>query len=250
MVNLTRIYTRTGDAGRTRLSDMSWAEKTDARVEAYGTVDEANSIIGLALATGGTPDDVAAVLRQVQNELFDLGADLSTPLVADPEWPPLRIEQESIDRLEAWCDAFGESLPDLKSFILPGGSPAGAHLHQARTVVRRAERCAWVAVQAYGTDEVPAPARRAGGAEDPDQDADEAAAIEPPAAGGVNMLAVTYLNRLSDLLFILTRVVNGTAHETMWVPGGERHPMDPRGIQQRRRIDSAARDRTQDSPGQ
>jgi cob(I)alamin adenosyltransferase len=203
MVRLTRIYTRTGDAGRTRLSDLSPVSKTDPRVEAYGDVDEANSAIGVALAVGGLPDDVAVVLRRVQNEMFDLGADLSTPLrvPTSTDLPPvLRITQEYVDRLEAWCDQFGEPLPSLTSFILPGGSPAAAQLHVARTVVRRAERAAWVAVQAYGTEAV--------------------AEAERP--GGVSSLAITYLNRLSDLLFILSRVVNRTDGDVLWVPGGDR----------------------------
>jgi cob(I)alamin adenosyltransferase len=203
MVRLTRIYTRTGDAGRTRLSDLAPVSKTDPRVEAYGDVDEANSAIGVALAVGGLPDDVAVVLRRVQNEMFDLGADLSTPLrvPTSTDLPPvLRITQEYVDRLEAWCDQFGEPLPSLTSFILPGGSPAAAQLHVARTVVRRAERAAWVAVQAYGTEAV--------------------AEAERP--GGVSSLAITYLNRLSDLLFILSRVVNRTDGDVLWVPGGDR----------------------------
>lgn len=199
MVNLTRIYTRTGDAGRTRLSDMSETDKTDPRVAAYGDVDEANSALGLALATGELNDEITAVLRLVQNEMFDLGADLSNPLVAEPEFEPLRIIPESITRLEQWCDHFTAPLPKLRSFILPGGTLAAAHLHLARTITRRAERSAWHAVHTYGTDE---------------------ATGDSP--GGVNLLAVTYLNRLSDLLFILTRAVNGTDSETLWVPGGER----------------------------
>jgi cob(I)alamin adenosyltransferase len=202
MVRLTRIYTRTGDGGETRLSDMSTAHKTDPRVEAYGDVDEANSVIGVALATGELPDDVAAALRRIQNELFDLGADLSNPLrVRDPDArAELRIIPESIDRLEQWCDQFGDPLPPLTSFILPGGSVAAAQLHVARTVVRRAERAAWVAAAAYGTEP----------------------ASDPEAPGGVNPLAIRYLNRLSDLLFILTRVVNGAEGDVLWVPGGDR----------------------------
>jgi cob(I)alamin adenosyltransferase len=204
MVRLTRIYTRTGDAGQTRLADMSVTDKQDVRVEAYGDVDEANSVLGIALASQGLPGNVAAVLKAIQNELFDLGADLSNPLRAVPEGkrPPLRITQSDIDRLEAWCDRFGDQLPDLTSFILPGGAPAAAHLHLARTVIRRAERAAWAAVRAYGTDEAP------------DHDS----------PGGINILAVTYLNRLSDLLFILTRAVNGPDGDVLWVPGGERLP--------------------------
>ncbi|NLT31460.1 MAG: cob(I)yrinic acid a,c-diamide adenosyltransferase [Propionibacterium sp.] len=212
MVNLTKIYTRTGDAGRTHLSDMSQADKHDARVAAYGDVDEANAVLGLAIATG-LPKEVDEVLRFIQNELFDLGADLSHPLRSEYEYPPLRIEQECIDRLEAWCDHFGKPLPNLRSFILPGGTPAAAHLHLARTVVRRAERAAWVAVEAYGT---------------------EPAADDQP--GGVNLLAVKYLNRLSDLLFILVRVINGAEGDILWVPGGERRPTDPKGLRQRKRI--------------
>ncbi len=204
MVRLTRIYTRTGDAGQTQLSDLSSVSKTDPRVAAYGDVDEANSAIGVALAAGGLPDDVAAVLRSVQNEMFDLGADLSTPLrvstSTDPP-PELRITQEYVDRLEAWCDQFGDPLPNLKSFILPGGSPAAAQLHLARTVVRRAERAAWAAVQSYGTQAV----------------------TDPQLPGGVSTLAITYLNRLSDLLFILTRVINGADGDVLWIPGGERN---------------------------
>jgi cob(I)alamin adenosyltransferase len=203
MVRLTRIYTRTGDAGQTRLSDLSPVSKTDPRVAAYGDVDEANSAIGVALAVGGLSDEVAAVLRQLQNEMFDLGADLSTPLRVPPATDPppeLRITQEYIDRLEAWCDQFGEPLPSLTSFILPGGSPAAAQLHVARTVVRRAERAAWAAVQAYGTEPV--------------------ANGERP--GGVSTQAITYLNRLSDLLFILARVANRTDGDVLWVPGGDR----------------------------
>ncbi|HKX15128.1 MAG TPA: cob(I)yrinic acid a,c-diamide adenosyltransferase [Propionibacteriaceae bacterium] len=203
MVRLTRIYTRTGDGGTTQLSDLSAVSKTDPRVEAYGDVDEANSAIGVALAVGGLPDDVAAVLRTVQNEMFDVGADLSNPLrVPSPaDSPPeLRVTQDYIDRLEGWCDQFGDPLPNLKSFILPGGVPAAAQLHLARTVVRRAERAAWLAVHAYGTEAV--------------------ADAERP--GGVNTIAITYLNRLSDLLFILTRVVNGTDGDVLWVPGGDR----------------------------
>lgn len=201
MVNLTRIYTRIGDAGTTNLSDMSTTSKTDARVRAYGDVDEANSWLGVALATGDLPEEVASKLRVIQNELFDVGADLSTPLVVDPRWEPLRIAQPSIDRLESWCDELLDGLPALRSFILPGGKQSASYLHVARTVVRRAERSAWTAVEERGSE----PGTRDG---------------ERPA--GVNLLAVRYLNRLSDLLFVMTRVVNGTTHEVLWVPGGER----------------------------
>jgi cob(I)alamin adenosyltransferase len=205
VVQLTRIYTRTGDSGQTRLSDMSLADKTDPRVEAYGDVDEANSAIGVVLAAGGLPEPVTTVLRAIQNEMFDLGADLSNPLSADPPYEPLRVTQDYVDRLEGWCDSFGDPLPALRSFILPGGTPAAAYLHVARTVTRRAERAAWVAAHRYGTEE-------SGG----------------DAPGGVNPLALRYLNRLSDLLFILTRVVNGTESEVLWQPGGDRERPGPR----------------------
>ena len=128
MVNLTRIYTRTGDAGKTRLSDNAEVPKTDLRVEAYGAVDETNSNLALAVAHGGLPEKLVEMLSLIRNELFDVGADLSTPLHPHPEYPPLRIEQSSIDRLEEWCDELGADLPALRSFILAGGSPAAAQL--------------------------------------------------------------------------------------------------------------------------
>ena len=200
MVTLSKIYTRTGDAGATRLSDNSETRKTDLRVEAYGHVDEANSAIGLAVALG-LPERVVEMLGIVRNELFDVGADLSTPLHPSPKWPPLRVIQSSIDRLEDFCDELQEPLPVLRSFILPGGTPGGAQLHVARTVVRRAERTAWRVVEQYGTEP-----------------------SEGESSGGVNLLAVTYLNRLSDLLFIMSRTANGTEAETLWVPGTDREP--------------------------
>lgn len=201
MVVLSKIYTRTGDGGSTRLSDNSVAAKTDPRVEAYGSVDECNSQIGLILATGELPDAIRDALSLIQNELFDVGADLSNPQREDPKWPPLRIAQASIERLEHWCDEFSADLPTLRSFILPGGTPTAARLHVARTICRRAERAAWVAMETYGADVAPAGS--------------------PDGAGGVNAMAIKYLNRLSDLLFILARAVNvGT--EPLWVPGGER----------------------------
>ena len=193
MVQLTRIYTRTGDAGQTRLSDMSLAAKTDLRVEAYGQVDEANSVLGVVTSRGDLPEALHETLRLIQNELFDLGADLSTPLADDPPWEPLRIVQPCIDRLEGWCDDLSEQVGPLNSFILPGGTQTAAHLHVARTIVRRAERTAWRAADEHGlgTD------------------------------GGLNPLAITYLNRLSDLLFILGRAANPDG-DVLWVPGGER----------------------------
>ncbi|MFW6775567.1 cob(I)yrinic acid a,c-diamide adenosyltransferase [Nocardioides sp. CPCC 205120] len=190
MVNLTRIYTRTGDAGTTRLGDMSETTKTDLRLEAYADVDEANAHIGVALAVGDLEPDVVAVLTRVQNDLFDVGADFSTPVLPDPEYPPLRVEPDYVDRLEAWCDAYNEHLPKLRSFILNGGTPGAAHLHVARTVVRRAERAAWAAHEQHGDS--------------------------------MNVEAIKYLNRLSDLLFILARHANRENGDVLWVPGGER----------------------------
>ncbi|MXP23207.1 cob(I)yrinic acid a,c-diamide adenosyltransferase [Gordonia sp. HNM0687] len=193
-VHLTRIYTRTGDDGTTGLSDFSRVPKTDVRVAAYADCDEANAVIGMALALADeVPEEIAVVLATVQNDLFDAGADLSTPVVEKPEYPPLRIEQGYIDAVETWCDRFGDDLPALDSFILPGGSQLSAALHHARTVARRAERSAWAAVDA-----------------DPD---------------ATSVLPARYLNRLSDLLFILARVANrppsGTG-DVKWVPGGDR----------------------------
>ena len=190
MVNLTRIYTRTGDGGSTRLGDLSETSKTDLRLAAYADVDETNAQLGVALAVGNLEEDVVAVLTRVQNDLFDVGADFCTPIVPNPEYPPLRIEQDYIDRLEAWCDHYNETLPNLRSFILNGGTPGAAHLHVARTVCRRAERSAWAAY------------------------ADHTETMNP--------LAITYLNRLSDLLFILARYANRETGDVLWVPGGER----------------------------
>jgi len=217
MVNLTRIYTRTGDAGRTSLSDLSETAKTDPRVEAYGDVDEANSLLGLVTTQPDLPEDIRAVLRHIQNELFDCGADLSNPLAAEPRYEPLRIIPENIERLEGWCDQFGDPLPSLRSFILPGGSQTAALLHLARSVVRRAERAGWVAAERYGTG-VSADYR----------------------AGGVNLLALGYLNRLSDLLFILARVVGQQAGDVLWVPGKDRKIADPKGARRRDRITGSA----------
>lgn len=188
-VHLTRIYTRTGDDGTTGLSDMSRVAKTDARLVAYADCDEANAAIGAALALGHPDTRITDVLRQIQNDLFDAGADLSTPIVENPKHPPLRIAQSYIDRLEGWCDAYNAGLPALKSFVLPGGSPLSALLHVARTVVRRAERSAWAAVDAHPE--------------------------------GVSVLPAKYLNRLSDLLFILSRVANPDG-DVLWRPGGDR----------------------------
>jgi cob(I)alamin adenosyltransferase len=188
-VHLTRIYTRTGDDGTTGLADFSRVRKTDPRLAAYADCDETNAALGLVLTLGAPEPDVAAVLRRVQNELFDLGADLATPIEPEPAHPPLRIAASYIDRLEADCDRFNAGLPALDSFLLPGGTPAAALLHQARTVARRAERSAWALVQ-----------------EDPER---------------TSVLTARYLNRLSDLLFILGRVANPEG-DVLWVPGGRR----------------------------
>ncbi|CKP70203.1 cob(I)yrinic acid a,c-diamide adenosyltransferase [Mycobacterium tuberculosis] len=188
-VHLTRIYTRTGDDGTTGLSDMSRVAKTDARLVAYADCDEANAAIGAALALGHPDTQITDVLRQIQNDLFDAGADLSTPIVENPKHPPLRIAQSYIDRLPGGGGAYNAGLPALKSFVLPGGSPLSALLHVARTVVRRAERSAWAAVDAHPE--------------------------------GVSVLPAKYLNRLSDLLFILSRVANPDG-DVLWRPGGDR----------------------------
>ena len=213
MVQLTRIYTRTGDAGQTRLSDMSLAAKTDLRVEAYGQVDEANSILGVATARGDLPERLSDALRLIQNELFDLGADLSTPLAENPPWEPLRIVQPCIDRLEGWCDELSEQVGPLSSFILPGGTQTAAQLHVARTVVRRAERTAWRAADVHGLD----------------------------TEGGLNPLAITYLNRLSDLLFLASRVANAAVGDVLWVPGTDRAPTEAKAAKRRNRAAQANR---------
>ncbi|NUR30558.1 MAG: cob(I)yrinic acid a,c-diamide adenosyltransferase, partial [Catenulispora sp.] len=149
-VNLTRIYTRTGDAGETRLGDNSTTSKTDPRLAAYGEVDEANSAIGVAIAAGHLNSAIAVLLTRIQNDLFDVGADLCNPITPDPEYPPLRITQEYVDRLEGWCDEYNSRLTKLRSFILPGGTEGAAYLNVARAVVRRAERAGWAAVEAHG----------------------------------------------------------------------------------------------------
>ncbi len=191
MVNLTRIYTRTGDDGSTSLGDMSKTSKNDPRLIAYADVDEANSAIGVAIALGGLPVELTTVLTRIQNELFDVGADLCNPVVEDPKFPPLRVEQQDIDRLERDCDRFNESLPKLRSFVLPGGTPGAALLHVARTVTRRAERSAWAALDTH--------------------------------RDSMNPLTAKYLNRLSDLLFILARAANqGTVGDVLWQPGATR----------------------------
>lgn len=200
MVNLTKIYTRTGDEGTTALGDFSRTSKTDSRLQAYADTNEANAVIGVAVATGGLDEDLVATLTRVQNDLFDVGADLCTPLLANPEYPPLRVKQEWIDELEADCDEYLTRVEKLRSFILPGGTAGSAHLHHATTVVRRAERSAWAAREEYGTE-----------------------VADERGVGGVNPLTTTYLNRLSDLLFILARVANlSIGGDVLWQPGGGR----------------------------
>lgn len=194
MVNLTKIYTRTGDDGTTALGDMSRTSKNDTRLGAYADVDEANSQLGVVLATGTLPADIVALLTRIQNDLFDVGADLCTPVVEDPPYEPLRVLQSYVDVLEAACDEYNERLDNLRSFILPAGTPAAAALHVARTVARRAERATWGALAEH--------------------------------ADTMNPLTATYLNRLSDLLFILARVANtaelGGQGDVLWVPGANR----------------------------
>jgi cob(I)alamin adenosyltransferase len=186
-VHLTRIYTRVGDDGTTALGDMSRVRKTDLRLAAYADVDEANSAIGVAIATGGLPDEIQDVLRGVQNDLFDVGADLCNPVTEDPKYPPLRVTEPYVERLEAWCDEFNSRLTKLDSFILPGGTPGAALLHVARTVTRRAERATWALIE-----------------NEPER---------------TNAVPAKYLNRLSDLLFILGRLAN-PAGDVLWRPGG------------------------------
>jgi cob(I)alamin adenosyltransferase len=190
-VVLSRIYTRTGDDGTTALADGARVAKTDPRLAAYADADEANCAIGAAITLGDLPDDMVKLLRRIQNELFDAGADLATPLPSQPpEYPQLRIDESYVTALETACDEFNAALPTLRSFVLPGGTPGAALLHTARAVTRRAERTAWSAVAAHGPTISAWPAK--------------------------------YLNRLSDLLFILARAANGETGDVLWHPGGDR----------------------------
>ncbi len=186
-VVLSQIYTRTGDDGSTSLGDLSRTLKTDPRLVAYADVDEANCAIGVAVTMGGLTGDVTALLLRIQNELFDVGSDLAKPVKPGAEDPLRRIGDSYIAGLERACDQYNEGLPTLRSFVLPGGTPGGALLHAARAIVRRAERSGWAALQAHGDT--------------------------------VNPLAVKYLNRLSDLLFILSRVANQETGDLLWEPG-------------------------------
>ena len=190
-VVLSTIYTRTGDDGTTGLSDFSRVAKTDSRLAAYADTDEANCAVGAALTLGGLPEDIVALLRRIQNELFDCGADLATPLpVTPPEYPQLRIDESYVSALESACDAYNAALPTLRTFVLPGGTPGAALLHTARAVTRRAERTAWAAVAEHGDT--------------------------------ISRWPAKYLNRLSDLLFILARAANAGTGDVLWRPGGDR----------------------------
>lgn len=189
-VVLSRIYTRTGDDGTTALGDASRVVKTDPRLAAYADVDEANCAIGTAIALGGLDAGLAGLLTRIQNEMFDVGADLCNPVRPDPPYPPLRIDDSYVAALERDCDEQNADLPTLRSFVLPGGTPGAALLHTARTVVRRAERSTWAALAVYGDT--------------------------------MNPLTARYLNRLSDLLFILARRANAGHGDVLWKPGGDR----------------------------
>ncbi len=190
-VVLSRIYTRTGDDGTTALVDGNRVGKTDSRLAAYADTDEANCAIGMAVTFGQLPADVTALLGRIQNELFDVGADLANPVSPEPPgYQELRIDEAYVTALESACDEYNAALPVLRSFVLPGGTPGAALLHTARAVTRRAERSAWAAVRDHGETVSAWPAK--------------------------------YLNRLSDLLFILARAANAERGDVLWRPGGDR----------------------------
>jgi cob(I)alamin adenosyltransferase len=189
LVVISSVYTKTGDQGTTSLGDGSRTSKNDARLEAFSTVDEANSSIGVALSMD-IDADVKEVLLRIQNDMFDVGADLCTPVIDDPKYPPLRVTEEQVTRLENLIDHYNEPLSTLRTFVLPSGTPLAAQLHVARTVVRRAERQTWNAIHAFGE--------------------------------GVNITTAKYLNRLSDLLFVLSRHANREIGDVLWVPGANR----------------------------
>jgi cob(I)alamin adenosyltransferase len=191
MVNLTRIYTKTGDDGTTALGDGSRTSKNDPRLEAYATVDEANSSIGVVLSLGNIEDEkLKKLLVRIQNDLFDVGADLCTPVIDNPKIEPLRVIESQIIYIEEQIDVFNGQLEPLRSFVLPSGTPASALMHVSRTLVRRAERETWNAIHSFGA--------------------------------GVNPLTAKYLNRLSDLLFVLARFTNKVIGDQLWVPGAGR----------------------------
>ena len=189
MVVISSVYTKTGDQGTTSLGDRSRTSKNDARLEAFSTVDEANSSIGVALSMD-IDADVKEVLLRIQNDMFDVGADLCTPVIDDPKYPPLRVTEEQVTRLENLIDQYNEPLSTLRTFVLPSGTPLAAQLHVARTVVRRAERQTWNAIHSFGE--------------------------------GVNITTAKYLNRLSDLLFVLSRHANREIGDVLWIPGANR----------------------------
>ncbi len=189
MVVISSVYTKTGDQGTTSLGDGSRTSKNDARLEAFSTVDEANSNIGVALSMD-IDSDIKEILLRIQNDMFDVGADLCTPVVDDPKYPPLRVTEEQVTRLENLIDQYNEPLSTLRTFVLPSGTPLAAQLHVARTVVRRAERQTWNAIHSFGE--------------------------------GVNITTAKYLNRLSDLLFVLSRHANREIGDVLWVPGANR----------------------------
>jgi cob(I)alamin adenosyltransferase len=190
-VVLSRIYTRTGDDGTTALVDGTRVAKTDSRLAAYADTDEANCAIGVAVTLGQLPPDMTVLLSRIQNELFDVGADLANPVSAEPPgYRELRIDESYVTALETACDEYNAALPVLRSFVLPGGTPGAALLHTARAVARRAERSAWAAVAEHGET--------------------------------VSVWPAKYLNRLSDLLFILARTANAEAGDVLWRPGGDR----------------------------
>ncbi len=189
MVVISSVYTKTGDQGTTSLGDGSRTSKNDARLEAFSTVDEANSSIGVALSMD-IDSDIKEILLRIQNDMFDVGADLCTPVIDDPKYPPLRVTEEQVTRLENLIDQYNEPLSVLRTFVLPSGTPLAAQLHVARTVVRRAERQTWNAIHSFGE--------------------------------GVNITTAKYLNRLSDLLFVLSRHANREIGDVLWVPGANR----------------------------
>ena len=190
-VVLSRIYTRTGDDGTTALVGGNRVDKTDSRLAAYADTDEANCAIGMAVTFGQLPADMAALLGRIQNELFDVGADLANPVSPEPPaYQQLRIDESYVTSLESACDEYNAALPVLRSFVLPGGTPGAALLHTARAVTRRAEHSAWAAVRDHGET--------------------------------VNGWPAKYLNRLSDLLFILARAANAERGDVLWRPGGDR----------------------------
>ena len=189
MVRINRVYTKTGDGGETALGNGQRVAKTDSRIEAYATVDEANSCIGVIIALGEDVvlPEILEVLVNIQNDMFDVGADLCTPASEAPKAKELRVTEKHVKYIETYIDIFNTPLDPLKSFVLPSGTVAASHLHVARTVTRRAERAVWAAIEEHGES--------------------------------VNTLPAIYLNRLSDLLFVLARFCNRSIGDKIWLPG-------------------------------